>query len=54
MPCSCSGTRDQVKLLCAPLFTTGAHGKAIFKVLYYSQDIDIILMKLFLPAFLMT
>ena len=40
------GTRDEVKLLCATLFTTGAHGTAIFKVLYYGQDIDIMLTKL--------
>ena len=40
------GTRDEVKL-CAPLFTTSAHGKAIFKVLYYGVDIDVMLAKLF-------
>ena len=41
------GTRDKVKLLCAPLVTTSAHGKAIFKVLYYGLDIDVMLAKLF-------
>ena len=41
------GTRDEVKLLCALLFTTSAHGKAIFKVLYYGLDIDVMLAKLF-------
>ena len=40
------GTRDEVKLLCTPLFITGAHGTAIFEVLYYGQDIDIMLAKL--------
>ena len=41
------GTRDDVTLLCAPMFTTGAHDTAIFKVLYYGQDIDTMLAKLF-------
>ena len=40
-------TKDEVKLLCAPLFTTGSHGTAIFKVLFYGQNIDIMLAKLF-------